>query len=102
RGSSTESDEAVAEDDSAPPPPSDPNPPSEVTGGTTRVAVPTTRPSRATPGQSESAAPDRRGATSRPVIRNALFAVNYPLGDFGRDKPAPPQPHTIYFHQARI
>src|SRR5206468_6158254 len=44
RGSSSESEESVADDDSAPPAPSDPNPPSEATGGTTRVAVPTTRP----------------------------------------------------------
>jgi imidazolonepropionase-like amidohydrolase len=106
RGSSAETEEvAPAEDETAPAPPSDPNPPSETTGGgTTRVSVPapTTRPSSSTPGQSASAGPDRRaGSTTRPVIRNALFPVNFPLGDYGRNS-LPKQPKTVIFKDATV
>ena len=68
---------AVVDDD-------DDAPPTEREGGTTQVAIPDDdEPARG---------PERRGrrdgssATTRPVIKDALFAVNYPLGEFGRDR----------------
>jgi N-acetylglucosamine-6-phosphate deacetylase len=57
-------------------------PPTEVEGGTTQVAVPDDEPARM---------PERRGrrdgsGTTKPVIKDALYAVNFPLGEYGRAK----------------
>jgi N-acetylglucosamine-6-phosphate deacetylase len=71
-------------------------PPTEAQpGGTARVHAPETQP----------AAPRATGRISRsstkPVIKDALFAVTYPLGDFGRDK-LPDQPRAILFSNATL
>ena len=73
-------------------------PPTEMSGGTTRTITPT-------PGEAGPSGPGERDrsrtATSKPVIKNALYAVNYPLGDFGRDK-LPDQPRAILFSNATV
>ncbi len=42
-----------------------------------------------------------RSATTRPVIKEALYAVNHPLGEFGRAAP-PPQPSLVIFTNATV
>ncbi|MBC8105386.1 MAG: amidohydrolase family protein [Anaerolineae bacterium] len=82
-------------------------------GGTAQVATPSTQPNTTVASAEEPDEPDadrprrgRRGgagreATSKPVIKDALFAVNYPLGDFGRDG-LPDQPAAVVFTNATV
>jgi N-acetylglucosamine-6-phosphate deacetylase len=71
-------------------------PPSELSGGTTQVSVPDEEPPRVS-----DRGEGRRGPTSKPVIKEALFKVNYPLGEYGREK-LPEQPTVIHFINATV
>ncbi|CAN5714703.1 amidohydrolase family protein [soil metagenome] len=78
-------------------------------GGTAQVATPSTQTTVASadsPADSETDRPRRgrrggRDATSKPVIKDALFAVNYPLGEFGRED-LPEQPAAVVFTNATV
>jgi N-acetylglucosamine-6-phosphate deacetylase len=94
----------VASNDTTPDSANAPPTEAQQPGGTAQVAAPSTQPAmpRVASGDGESR-PRRggRGATSKPVIKDALYAVNYPLGDFGREKP-PEQPRAILFSNTTV
>jgi N-acetylglucosamine-6-phosphate deacetylase len=80
-------------------------------GGTAQVATPSTQPNAQVASSEEPQDDDRprrgrgrfgRGeATSKPVKKNALFKVYYPLGDFGREG-LPDQPDAVVFTNATV
>jgi N-acetylglucosamine-6-phosphate deacetylase len=85
-------------------------PPTELQpGGTAQVATPSTQPNVAAAEADDEPEDDRprrgrrgRGsATSKSVIKDALFTVNYPLGDYGRDG-LPDQPAVVAFTNATV